>query len=135
MTVSILVNKLENSFVAHLLEPVMKRCFTTSWGSNIGEVISCRYQTAQYDRQALIDKFSKKLSPIVSCISFLIAGVHCNTYSLVFIIKRHCVYIFTILCSRPNTQNKNSTFTSNFTDTHSSNIITITNGAALSIEF
>ena len=28
MTVSILVNKLDNCFVEHLLEPAMKRCFT-----------------------------------------------------------------------------------------------------------
>ena len=28
MTVSILVNKLDNCFVVHLLEPAMKRCFT-----------------------------------------------------------------------------------------------------------
>ena len=28
MTVSILVNKLDNSFVVHLLEPAIKRCFT-----------------------------------------------------------------------------------------------------------
>ena len=51
MTVSILVNKLNNSFVVHLLEPAMKRCFTgdlCSLGSNIGQVISCRHQTAHY---------------------------------------------------------------------------------------
>ena len=28
MTVSILVNKLDNCFVVHLLEPAIKRCFT-----------------------------------------------------------------------------------------------------------
>ena len=28
MTVSILVNKLDKSFVVHLLEPAIKRCFT-----------------------------------------------------------------------------------------------------------
>ena len=44
MTVSILVNKLDNCFVVHLLEPAMKRCFTgdlCNLGSSIG-------QTAQY---------------------------------------------------------------------------------------
>ena len=51
MTVSILVNKLDNCFVVHLLEPAKKRCFTgdlCSLGSNIGKVIFCRHQTAQY---------------------------------------------------------------------------------------
>ena len=51
MTVSILVNKLDNCFVVHLLEPAMKRCFTgdlCSLGSTIGKVISCHHQTAQY---------------------------------------------------------------------------------------
>ena len=47
MTVSILVNKLENCFVVYLLEPAMKRCFTEdlySLGSNVGRVISCCHQ-------------------------------------------------------------------------------------------
>ena len=41
MTVSILVNKLDNSFVARLLEPTMKRCFAGDLRSNVGKVISC----------------------------------------------------------------------------------------------
>ena len=51
MTVSTLVNKLDNCFVVHLLESAMKRCFTrdyAAWGSNVGKVISCPLQTAQY---------------------------------------------------------------------------------------
>ena len=54
MTVSILVNKLDNSFVVHLLEPAMKPCFTEdlcSLGSNIGKVISCHHQAAQYQER------------------------------------------------------------------------------------
>ena len=52
MTVNILVNKLDNCSVVHLLEPAMKRCFTgdlicLSLGSNIGRVISCHHQTTQ----------------------------------------------------------------------------------------
>ena len=51
MTASILVNKLDNCFVVHLLEPAMKRCFTRalcSLGSNIGKLISCHRQAVQY---------------------------------------------------------------------------------------
>ena len=51
IAVSILVNKLDNCFVAHLMELAMKRSFTgdlCSLGSNIGKVISCPLQTAQY---------------------------------------------------------------------------------------
>ena len=53
MTVSILVNKIDNCFVVHLLEPAMKRCFTgdsCSLGVNTGEVIFCPrpHQTTQY---------------------------------------------------------------------------------------
>ena len=44
MTVSILVKKLDNCFVVHLLESAIKRCFTgdlCSLGSNICKVIAC----------------------------------------------------------------------------------------------
>ena len=42
MTVNILVNKLDNCFVLHLLEQAIKRCFTGDLA------IPCRHQTAQY---------------------------------------------------------------------------------------
>ena len=51
MTVSILVNKLDNSLVVHLLELAIKQCFTgdlCSLGVNKGKVISCHRQTVQY---------------------------------------------------------------------------------------
>ena len=51
ITVSILVNKLDNCFIVHLLEPEIKQCFSRdlcSLGSNIGKVISCHRQRVKY---------------------------------------------------------------------------------------